>query len=287
MAKKPIKKVAAPKKKAPAKKTAVKKTAPAKKKIVKELTLEETLKKLKPITSKKVSPKKSVASRYSHLLMPIENFDEEPLKEVAETKEALSKFKYDVKVVGEITPVVESPQIPISEHGTTETNIVYGIDAASELTKLTEKQMNIDLYAISFDIPKQSQESDEVADEDFEEPVNEEYVDEGDIEITPSYEPNKIYGGYIVVIIALLVGSLFLFTDNIKMPTTVTNTVTDTVYKKDTVVLIQTVTDTIWASSTKDDLKKGKEVNYKTARERDSILVELNKNAKPIIVTHQ
>ena len=71
------------------------------------------------------------------------------------------------------------------------------------------------------------------------------------------------------------------------MPTTVTNTVTDTVYKKDTVVLIQTVTDTIWASSTKDDLKKGKEVNYKTARERDSILVELNKNAKPIIVTHQ
>jgi len=292
------------------KKVVVKKTSPAKpiiksSPVVKKKVLKKVIKVVEKIKEEEWSQKKSLASRYSHLLMPIENFDEEPLKEITESKDALSKFKYDIEVPGESAPVTEVPQEPVSEHGTTEANIVIDpntgiisgtnstVESVTDNVFVGEKQeMSVDPDAIVFTSPGVFVvEKDEDnycgckdVEGDDEEPTNEEeYEDCGDMEIIPSYNVNKKYGTYIIIIILLLLASIFVFTGNQPTATVVPATV-DTIYKTDTVVLIKN--DTVVVDSSKGTSKVVSVVSHKSSREKDSIAVELNKNAPPLIVKH-
>ena len=291
MAKKPAKKPTAKKTVVPSKKVATKKTETKKATTIKKSVAKKVVKKLKPAEA--ASKFKSLKSRYEHLLLPTENFEEEPLKEVAETKDAISKFKYDVELPGTSMPVyvpaenTNSTLDQVAEHGTTETVVVSA-------------KMNIDPDAITFKSPgvfvvekdeefwqpKQLQESDEVADEDFEEPTDEEYTDAGDMNIEPSYNTNNKYGKYLLIIIVLFVSSFFLFVDSIKMQSP-EPIVVDTVYKKDTTVLIQKVTDITLVDSFKDVLKKERSMNNRNIYKIDSLTIELNKYSDPIITTYK
>ena len=315
MAKKPVKKAAA-KKTSPAKKTAAAKKAP-----VKKIAKKEVLDKLKPVSELK--PNKSLKSRYDILLSPVENFEEEPLKEITEIKEALQEPKSEVSTPGVYVVTDEGLNL-ISEHGTTETVKVDGADTiklVDNISKqvlddagLASKEMSIEPDAITFKqkftspgiytvekdgdsfFPKQTFESHESYNDWVKESSNEELVDEGDLEIQPSYDTDYVrdkYGNYIVVFILLFLGLLLFIGNNkpetqISEPTSsITNVFADTIIERDTVVTLIDKGEQVnrqEIDSLKGEIKKNKETIRILTYRVDSLLIDLGKYAKPIYI---
>ena len=256
--------------------------------------------------------------------MPVENFEEEPLKEVAESKEALSQFKYDVEIPGESAPITEAPKEPVSEHGTTVSNIRFHDGGESDnyalktysnalfsggtnveivttppiVSEWLKEEMSVEPDAIVFKSPGVFVEEKDVEhycgckdiEGEYEEPTDEEYEEGGDLEIVPSYIGNKRYGAYVAIIIFLLIISIFFFATTPSENTVPLVPTTDTIHKADTVVVTKTdtvVIDSIIKTVSKTaPVNKNISVSYKSQRERDSIAVELNKNAPPLIIKH-